>query len=448
MSAQATTPTPIPAWVAAALTLLTLPMSAYPFLVSVKLKMIKSKSNEAASGGGARLLVFPPSLQRGVWALAIVAHLGLTLFAIVTALEAECLGRPTDYGYAELDSPCPKHQIRRFFTLLEVIISPVYPTAIFLLYNSLNPTLSRKIWKRMLSRSLVACIVCTTLVLLAACVGGVLLVMSKPGSPTNALVVLYQRWYMTIFNLWFIFMVILGVVSLHLTIRLLPWLQRRNRNSRAQQQGTASIASFNTAESHATVTTGGATTQAQGSSATAHFESMTQSGTPRLPNTSSTESNVSHLPIAATTEAPNTSDKQLDASIRRLKAFLLTILIVLMGNAGMVAFRPFPFVLHSVIGWISCRAVSVLLFAATREVKKAVLTRNGGNASTSPSSGAKGNKGGSKKEHGADKWSSAVQGFQGCGGGVLEKERNLSITWFGGDKNEVICVKSRSSSHS
>ncbi|ORZ30788.1 hypothetical protein BCR44DRAFT_55168 [Catenaria anguillulae PL171] len=180
---------------------------------------------------------------------------------------------------------------------------------------------------------------------------------------------IHTAWGGRLFQAWFLTLVVTGVASLALTIRLIPWLQKREDSSASRESRDRGIAN------------GSATSRASGVTLLAPLNDPSGSPSKHHQSTASfksmdwLQSTARHLRARTKSEARSATRARLHACLRRLRVCLALILLVLGWNVVMVFTRPFPTVLHVTIGWVSCRMISVLLFAATREIRLAVVTR-------------------------------------------------------------------------
>ncbi|ORZ30780.1 hypothetical protein BCR44DRAFT_95494 [Catenaria anguillulae PL171] len=330
------------AWIATGMSSSTFPTTCCPLLVVSPRKRFSTPDTIGPSDLRSRTPSF--RLRALVWVMAVIAQTVQILVAAITATETKCEGKvPITGRWMRMFTPL-KNRLSRALTMLEVLLGrthlsnrypcplanvvPFFPhafTRFVASSSSLDPLRQGRFWAG-ISKMLVAWMVVVTAALLLSASGGLLLVtvtsskLMFPGSmPANiALVEGYKNWNQQTST---------SGSSLWLCMAL--------------DRSTSPFASF------------------PGSSAVTahlpcpwrpHLRFLAQRA--RL-HTDSTLFRRRLIPRECD-KAMSVSRYRLAACFRRLRVFLWLILGILAWNLFMVFRRPFPDVLHTVTGWVSC----------------------------------------------------------------------------------------------
>ncbi|ORZ30823.1 hypothetical protein BCR44DRAFT_76233 [Catenaria anguillulae PL171] len=352
---------PLAAWIATVLCASSLPLCAYPPLAIWREQRRKAKKSRNTTS---------TRFSIALWMIVCASHIVLITFSAVTATEIVCgNGSRTDFGWTAGHYSCMRRRIENILDLLEYCTVPFYPLTILSISLQLRPNQRTRHFLKIMYRYFAGGIGILTLILLFAAVADGVLTWTHD-LKYIVLAELADSIFDAVFTVWFAALITCAMCSLVLAVRLIPYIEptkqrpRLNTSTPILSWIRAGSVRSQSSDHHQ------ATTSSQ-SSLGPPLHSPQQAGGAngdrKVPAASPTVGAV-HQPSAASTT--------VHKCVLKLKVLVVLIALVLAGDVAMVAMGDsVPRVLMTVLGWLSCRIVSVSLFAAVNQIKRAVIAK-------------------------------------------------------------------------
>ncbi|ORZ30797.1 hypothetical protein BCR44DRAFT_42528 [Catenaria anguillulae PL171] len=187
--------------------------------------------------------------------------------------------------------------------------------------------------------------------------------------------------YHRVFDLWALSLILCATCSLVCAIRIIPFLDLRHaKQSTTNATSSVPFSRFRTlATAHLSNTSSASKSllpTLSGSHLGQHASSSSSSASQHM-SALGGESPITPTPAApaASTTSSDGRARAVQTCVRQLKMLLLVIALVLAGDVILVLVITLPDVLFTVLGWLSCRVVSVSLFAAVNLIRKTVIAK-------------------------------------------------------------------------